>query len=704
MGSWQWDTTTQVLTWSEELYKLHGLDPTFPLPAPEECERLFAGDGWQKVRASMTNALESGVLHDVDVEIIRPDGSKRWISTRGQAMRDASGKITLLRGTSQDITERKRVEARLREYEKAVEATGEMIVVVDRSYRYTLVNNTYLVARGTSREQILGRTIPEVVGSHAFEHDIKDKLDEAFNGRVVRYEIKATYPSRGERDIFVSYFPIEAPAGVEHVACILEDTTERNAVERKLRESEERFRRVVEQIPDALIVDDVMGNIVYANERFLQQFGYIREQLTNITMFDIIAPEYRSEMRARHQRRMRGEPMISRYEFEGVRADGTRLWLDGIVTTIKDESGNIIGTQKIARDITDRRRAEEALKESEERFRLVANTAPVMIWMSGTDKLCTYFNKQWLDFTGRSLEVELGDGWTDGIHEDDRYQCLTTYVESFDSREAFPAEYRLRRQDGEYRWLLDRGVPRFNPDGTFAGYIGSCLDVTERKLAEEALASIGRRLIEAHEQERAWIGRELHDDISQSLALLAVELDRHNKQPSSSSQVIERVQGRIAEISRDVQALSHRLHSSKLDYLGLAAAANSFCNELSAQTGVQIRFKYSGIPRDLPKEVSLCLFRVLQESLQNAVKHSEVKQFTVELYGSPGSIELLVQDEGVGFEEEEAMASKGLGLISMRERLQMVNGHFSIESRIGGGTTVRASVPVEAEESRAIAS
>lgn len=145
------------------------------------------------------------------------------------------------------------------------------------------------------------------------------------------------------------------------------------------------------------------------------------------------------------------------------------------------------------RDITQRKQAENAVRESEERFRLVANTAPVLIWMAGTDKLCTYFNQSWLEFTGRPLEAELGNGWAEGVHPDDLNACLDTYEQAFDRRESFRIQYRLRQHDGEYRWVLDIGVPRFNSDGSFAGYIGSCIDITDRKRAEEALASVSRR-------------------------------------------------------------------------------------------------------------------------------------------------------------------------------------------------------------------
>jgi len=340
----------------------------------------------------------------------------------------------------------------------------------------------------------------------------------------------------------------------------------------------------------------------------------------------------------------------------------------------------------------------QVVRESEERFRLVANKAPVMIWMAGPDKLCNYFNQPRLEFTGRPLEVELGNGWAENVHPDDLKRCLDTYFHAFDQRQIFEMEYRLRRKDGEYRWILDTGVPRFSPDGSFAGYIGSSLDITERKLAEDALATVGRRLIEAHEEERTWIARELHDDIAQRVALVSVELAQYDPHAADARRgvkdFIQRACERLIDLGQDVQTLSHRLHSSKLEYLGFLTAAKSFCHELSVQRKVHIEFRHSNMPPELPKEISLCLFRVLQEALQNAVKHSAVQNFTVELHGTKAGISLTVTDSGVGFNWHDAMDRRGLGLISMRERLRLVNGELSIQSEPGRGTTVTARVPL----------
>ncbi len=259
-------------------------------------------------------------------------------------------------------------------------------------------------------------------------------------------------------------------------------------------------------------------------------------------------------------------------------------------------------------------------------------------------------------------------------------------------------QYRLRRHDGEYRWIFDAGVPRSNPDGSFEGYIGSCIDVTDRKLAEEALTRMGRRLIEAHEEERTWIARELHDDVLQRMALLMVDLEVWDQQlPDPAVDFHESTRRglqRLSDIVDDIQALSHRLHSSKLEYLGIVAAAMGFCQELAEQQKVQVNFTHRNIPESMPQEIALCIFRVLQEALQNAVKYSGVRQFAVELLGHEGQIQLAVRDSGVGFDSHQAVNGRGLGLISMRERVYLARGRISIESKPGIGTTIRARVPL----------
>ena len=348
--------------------------------------------------------------------------------------------------------------------------------------------------------------------------------------------------------------------------------------------------------------------------------------------------------------------------------------------------------------IIERDRLGEALRQSEERFRMVANSSPVLIWMTGLDNMCDYFNPTWLEFTGRAIEAELQNGWEEDIHPEDRKVCLETYAKASASREPFRRQFRLRRHDGEWRWMLDIGVPRFNADGSLAGYIGYCIDFTEHKLGEEALSSLSRRLMEAHEEERAWIARELHDDVSQRIVLLTVRLEKIERDlPASAVDArlsLQEAQKHISDLGNEIQRLSHGLHSSKLEYLGIAEAARSFCKEISEQKKVEIEVNYSCIPQSLSPEIALCLFRVLQEALQNAVKHSGVTHFTVELSGATDEVHLAVSDSGLGFEPSAAIYGSGLGLISMQERLRLVDGQLAIESRPGRGTTVRARVPL----------
>lgn len=346
----------------------------------------------------------------------------------------------------------------------------------------------------------------------------------------------------------------------------------------------------------------------------------------------------------------------------------------------------------------ERKRQEAVLRESEERFRLMADSAPMLMWMSGTNKLCTFFNRGWLRFTGRSLEQELGEGWASGVHPEDLEHCREIYSTAFDGRASFEMEYRLRRYDGEYRWIIDYGVPRFEANGAFCGYIGSCIDITERKRSEMSLRDLTGRLIHAQEEERSRIARELHDDISQRMAYLQIGLEQFKESvpglTADNRQELRNLTEVASEVSSDLHSMSHQLHPARLDLQGLVAAIGSLCREMTIQYELKIKFAHYDIPGDIPKDVALCLFRIVQEGLRNVVKHGKTGEAKVELAGHGEALELCISDAGVGFDLESAQSKSGLGLISMHERLRLVGGRLAVESEPTHGTRVHVRVPL----------
>ena len=253
---------------------------------------------------------------------------------------------------------------------------------------------------------------------------------------------------------------------------------------------------------------------------------------------------------------------------------------------------------------------------------------------------------------GRTLEDELGTGWTQEVHAEDLKHCLETYNQFLIADETFRMEYRLRRHDGEYRWLLDIGVPRFNSDGSFVGYVGCCIDISDQKEARAILTELSGRLLRAGEEERAKIARELHDDINQRLAVLA------NRIQDSESAATDPLQKKelsetwrlTNEIATDIQHISHQLHPSKLHYLGLAATIRDLCREFSKQHRIGVECVLQDLPQELDENVSLSLFRVVQESLRNVAKHSRSHHATVRLTYRSGMIQLFISDDGVGFD------------------------------------------------------
>jgi PAS domain S-box-containing protein len=372
-------------------------------------------------------------------------------------------------------------------------------------------------------------------------------------------------------------------------------------------------------------------------------------------------------------------------------APASDRWFVMRVTPLRSEAGGAVVTHW---DVTERKHAEIVVRESEDQYRRLADALPIGVWMSGTDGACYYFNKTWLELTGRRLDQELGSGWIEGVHPDDRESSLGAYMRAFAAHEPFSIEYRLRRHDGQYRWVLDRGVPRFGADGTFLGYVGGVVDLTARRHAEQALRALSGRLIGAQEDERRRIARELHDNLGQRLALLSMALDRFAVMaPESVSASVADLRTKTGEIAHEVHTLSHRLHSSKLDALGLVAAVRGHCQEVS-QHGLEVRFVDSDVPKTLPSETALCVFRIAQEALTNVVKHSGAAEARVWLSSAHDTLVLRVEDTGRGF--DTAAHNGGLGLVSMHERLRSIGGEMTVRSSPGHGTTIEARVPIRA--------
>ena len=352
-------------------------------------------------------------------------------------------------------------------------------------------------------------------------------------------------------------------------------------------------------------------------------------------------------------------------------------------------------------------RAERALRESEERFRRTIDRAPVMIWTARPDTTLDYLNGHCVEFTGLPIEKLRDEGWLEVVHPEDRDYIVGVYTPAIEARKPFIFEYRVRRADGVYRWLLASGVPKYGSDGSYAGYAGCDVDITERKNAEDLtresraalevshreVQQLAGRLITAHEDERKHLARELHDDLTQRLARLAIDAGRMENAPAAP-EGIRPLREDLVRLSEDVHALSYRLHPSVLDDLGLAEALKAECDRVARHGELRVDVQASAVPAALPAEASLCLFRVAQEALSNAARHARASAVTVLLAPSGKGLQLAVSDNGSGFDPDRPRDHASLGLASMRERVRVVQGELDIESTPGRGTTVVAWVPV----------
>ena len=420
-----------------------------------------------------------------------------------------------------DVTSRKLAEIALTHNEAQlagmISSAMDGIITIDENHKIVLFNPAAEKLFQCPAHEVLGQSVDQFIplrfrNMHSLH--IRTFGDQAVTRRLMGFpgDLYGLRKSGEE-------FPIEASisqinlSGQKFYTVILRDITEaKNAVD-ELRHSEERFGKAFKANPQPMSITTLSSGIYLdVNDSFLEMSGYQREEVLAHSSLELgiwETPDHRTDF----VNKLNEQGSIVNLETKFRTKDGSlRVLLSSA------EKLELAGQECLlvaSSDITERVAAQRALLESEERFRNMADTAPVMIWISGADKGCSYFNKQWLDFTGRSIEEELGQGWEQGIYSKDYERCLEIYQNAFDERRPFEMEYRLRRHDGEYRWIVDCGTPRLSSDGQFLGYIGSCMDITERKESEVALRRAHEELHELKNQleaENIYLQQELQRD------------------------------------------------------------------------------------------------------------------------------------------------------------------------------------------------
>jgi PAS domain S-box-containing protein len=478
------------------------------------------------------------------------------------------------------------------------------------------------------------------------------------------------------------------------------------------RRSKEQYRSVVEDQTELICRFQSDGTYTFVNGAYCRCFQQSPEQLLGRSFWQFLPPEGHAEARAFLESITPEQPVATR-EHPVLSPDGEIRWQHWTDRGFFDAQGRIVEYQAVGRDITEHKRAEEqrrqleaqvhaeaARRQSEERFRILADSAPVLIWTSGLRNEAQYFNKTWLDFTGRTLEQELDLGWVESIHPDDRQRCIESSDAAFAVHEPVSMQFRLRRHDGEYRWVFDNGIPRFGPDGAFAGYIGTCVDITEHQRAEEALQEAARR----KDEFLALLGHELRNPLAP--ISMAIELMRSSAPGTDSvawaREVIARQLAQLTRVVDDLLDISRitrgkiRLQMSPIVLDDVIRQAVETSRPLIAQREHELAVDVPHHPLRVRGD-AVRLTQVVSNLLNNAAKYTDVGgRIGLALKQDGAQAVIKVTDNGIGIPAHmlervfdlftqadsgsRAQGGLGIGLTLVRRLVEMHAGTIEAHS------------------------
>lgn len=781
IGMIQLDTDLRYIRINETLARYNGIS------ASDHIGRTIheiVPDLAPKVEEGFRKVIETGVAV-YDVEVIAETNADlgmphTWLES-WFPLRDASGRISGLNVVVQDVSQRKRDELALREYARQQAA---LYTLADQLHRTNTMKGIFdaaldaiLDALQCGRASILlfdeggvmrfvaWRGLSDAYRKATDSHS-PWKPDEK-NAQPIAYddiqtadlddELKAVIAGEGIGSLafiplvyedkligkFMVYF--NGPHAFNNkdlevsltIARQIAFGIERKRAEQELHASQERFSRFMQHLPGLAWIKDTQGRYVYANTAAEKAFSVEQKELYGRTDREIF-PEATAAQFQQHDRQVLAQGRALQFTETLEQDDGILHYSLVSKFPIPGPDGNTVLLGGTALDITERKQMEDALRESEERFHLMADAAPVLIWIADTDKLCTWFNKKWLEYVGRPMEKELGNGWAENVHPDDFDRCLQTYKTSFDDRQSFLMEYRLRRHDGEYRWVLDNGIPLDGTNGEFTGFIGSCIDIHDRKAWEKDLRdskkqlqefnetlerkvraqtaeirSLASDLTKAEQHERNRVSHILHDDLQQRLyaAKIHVASLRDGLQEGIGVSMSEEFAAIKAQLDGAVtlaRNLSIELSPPILQGEGLAQAIEWLASHMKESYGLHIEVRTRDAFAIPDEDVQVLLFNCVRELLFNIVKHAGTDRASVQLERVNSHIQIDVRDHGKGFRlsglpgsgdhktsTEEKGRKGSYGLPTIRHQLNLFGGQLDVRSEPDGGTHVTILMPIE---------
>ncbi|MBW4593822.1 MAG: PAS domain S-box protein [Brasilonema angustatum HA4187-MV1] len=678
--------------------------------------------------AAIAEAKLKGFCTPYEKEYIRKDGSRVPVII-GFALIDEQREEAI--AFILDISERKRAEA---ERDRFFMISPDMFCTAGLDGYFKCINPAF--------EKILGYTQAELLSTPFIEFVHPDDRAKTLAEveKLTKPTVTLNFENRyrckdGSYKWLVWNSVPDVESGLRYA--VAHDITERKQIEQTLREqaealqiSRERLDLVIQEVEVGLWYCDLPLDTLVWNEQCKAHFGLPPDAEVTIDLYyQLLHDDDRERTRQAVQHAIEQATGYD-VDYRTVAPNGCIRWIRAIGHTFCDAAGIPKRFDGITIDITERKRGEAALSESEQRFRHVTDTAPIMVWMSGTDRHCTYFNKRWLDFTGRTIEQELGNGWAEGVHPDDLQHYLEIYTNSFDARQDFQMEYRLRRFDGEYRWILNIGVPRFTPEAEFLGYIGSCVDIEDRKQAEAQI-------------------QQLNETLEERVKQRTVQLEAANKELESFCYSVSHdLRAPLRHITGFVELLQKRLVSTAVDdtsrrYFNIITEATKQAGKLiddllsfsrvgrsqMRSTTIDMKLLLHEVQRDLEletrnRQVSWqieplplvqgdpdLLRLVLRNLLENALKYSKTRPLTQITVGSTTNeqeVVFFVRDNGIGFDmkyvhklfgvfqrlhSDPQFEGTGVGLANVQRIIHRHGGRVWAESEIDKVATFYFSLP-----------